>query len=642
VTPQLRDLAAGHRVRAAPLRGRGWLNTGGRELSLADLRGRFVLLDFWTSGCVNCHHVLDELRPLEERFRDVLVVVGVHSPKFTHEATPASVAAAVRRYGVGHPVLDDADMATWDAYSARAWPTLVLVDPEGFVVAHLSGEGHAHGLGRQLDMLVAEHEARGTLHRGDGPYVPPEPHESQASLLTFPSKALRIPPGRRAGSPAPGWLVADTAAHRLVLLGDDLATPQATVGDGARGHADGAAGSARFNEPLGLALLPADVAARVGYDVVVADSVSHALRGVRLADLTVVTVAGTGRQLRERGGGGPALVTDLSTPADVAWFGGRVVVAMSGIHQLWAFDPAPDPAAGTVAVLAGTSNEGVVDGTAAQAWFAQPTGLAVSADGGTLWVADPESSALRRVAADGPDGGLRVTTAVGQGLFDFGFVDGPAATALLQHPTGVAVLPDGSVALADTYNGAVRRYDPAADEVTTLADGLGEPTGVHVDPADGDGGPATLVVVESTAHRLVRVAVPAAAARHREPAMHSHRPVLDVAPGAVRLAVGFVPPPGQKLDDRFGDPTRLTVSASPPELLAAGAGTAPGLARDLRLAGEGGVLHVSVRAASCDGDPETGEVPEHAACHVYQQDWGVPIRLTPGAPAELTLDLRST
>jgi hypothetical protein len=119
--------------------------------------------------------------------------------------------------------------------------------------------------------------------------------------------------------------------------------------------------------------------------------------------------------------------------------------------------------------------------------------------------------------------------------------------------------------------------------------------------------------------------------------------VLDLAPGDVRLAVGFTPPAGQKLDVRYGDPTRLTVSASPPELLVSGGGTAPGLERDLTLAAgvASGVLHVSVQAASCDGDPVTGEVPEHAACHVYQQDWGVPVRLVPGAADGLTLNLRA-
>ena len=161
------------RVRAPELTGRGWLNTGGKPLSLKDFRGGFLLLDFWTFCCVNCLHVLEELRPLESRYADVLTVVGVHSPKFAHETIAASVVAAVERYEVHHPVLDDPELTTWKQYAVRAWPTLVLVDPEGYVVHVASGEGHVDGLGRLLAELVAEHDAKGTLHRGDGPYVAP-------------------------------------------------------------------------------------------------------------------------------------------------------------------------------------------------------------------------------------------------------------------------------------------------------------------------------------------------------------------------------------------------------------------------------------------------------------------------------------
>ncbi|MDH5277478.1 MAG: redoxin domain-containing protein, partial [Actinomycetota bacterium] len=120
------------RLRAPELRGRAWLNTGGRDLSLADLRGKVVVLDFWTFCCVNCLHVLDELRALEAKYADVLVVVGVHSPKFVHEADPAALSAAVERYGVEHPVLDDPELATWQQYAVRAWPTLSVVDPAGY------------------------------------------------------------------------------------------------------------------------------------------------------------------------------------------------------------------------------------------------------------------------------------------------------------------------------------------------------------------------------------------------------------------------------------------------------------------------------------------------------------------------------
>lgn len=588
------------RVRAPELGGRRWLNTGG---AAPDLCGKIVLLDFWTFCCVNCLHVLDELRPVEEEFADVLVVVGVHSPKFAHEGEPAAVDAAVERYGVHHPVLDDPDLAMWDAYAARAWPTLAVVDPEGYVVAQMAGEGHAHGLAVLIRELVAEHTAKGTLRRGDGPYVAPPP----------PSTALRFP-GKVVATPG-GFLVSDTAHHQVVQVDAEFGEVH-RFGTGARGFRDGA--SPEFSEPQGLAVLPAEVAAEVGYDVVVADSVNHALRGLRLADGHVTTVAGTGSPLRERvePGGSAA---ELSTPWDVAWWRDRIVVAVAGWHQLWTFSPV----SGELAVLAGTTTEGLRDGPVTDAFFAQPSGLAVAGD--LLWVADAETSAVRALDLDATP---QVSTAVGLGLFDFGFRDGPAREALLQHPLGVGVLPDGSIAVADTYNGAVRRI--AGGQVTTLAQGLAEPSDVLF---DGE----TLVVVESAAHRLVRLPIPAGALV--DTGAHTvRRPRTDLAAGPVALTIDFTPPTGQHLDTRFGDPTVLTVDASPSSLLVEGGGTAPGLVRSLVLAPGEGVLSVSVAAAACDeGDAV------FAACHRYQQDWGVPVRVVEGGdgPAELVLDLRA-
>lgn len=649
------------RVRAPELAGRGWLNTGGEELSLAALRGRVVVLDFWTFCCVNCLHVLEELRPVEHELADTVVVIGVHSPKFEHEADPDALAAAVERYAVHHPVLDDPQLLTWQAYAARAWPTMAVVDPEGYVVAQLSGEGHGPGLRTLLGELVAEHEAKGTLRRGDAPYVPVVP---TSTTMRFPGKVL---PLRRDGRTT--LLVSDSSRHRLVELDADGVTVLRAFGSGERGLRDGGPGTSRLAEPQGLALLPADVAARVGYDVVVADTANHALRGLRLADGRLVTVAGTGGQLRERAGGGPALDQPLSTPWDVEWFDGQVVVAMAGLHQLWAFDPAPDPAHGVVRLLAGTSAEGIRDGDAEQAWFAQTSGLVASTDGRRLWLADSETSALRWVErADGdssagvptpaPDRGTPlvtdtrlanaaaaalpgyvVGTSVGSGLFDFGHVDGPASRARLQHPLGVGVLPDGSVAVADTYNGAVRRYDPATDEVTTLARDLAEPSDVRLDPDD----PSLLLVVASASHEVLRIRLPREASHVDTGEQRTHRPPTLLAPGRVELAVAFTPPAGQALDDRWGDPTRLSVSATPPGLLVDGGGSAPGLSRTLVLSGAPGteaVLHVSVQAASCDGDPVTGEVPEHAACHLFQQDWGIPLLLAPDGANRCDLDLR--
>lgn len=603
------------RVRAPELVGRGWLNTGGDWLCLADLRGRVVVLDFWTFCCVNCLHVLDELRPLEARFTDSLVLIGVHSPKFDHEAGSEALVDAVERYGVHHPVLDDPDLVTWQAYAAKAWPTLVVIDPEGYVVASMSGEGHAHGLTVLTEELIALHATKGTLRLGDAPYVPPP---APATALRFPGKAIALLDG--------SFLVSDTAHHQLVHLEADLDTERARIG-----------GPNHFQEPQGLVLLPPGVAARVGYDVVVADSVNHQIKGVRLADGHVLTLAGTGRQLHERSGSGPALTQDLSTPWDVAWFIDRVVIAMAGVHQLWVLHLATDPDDNTVAVLAGTSAEGILDGVAHEAWFAQPSGLATSEDGQRLWVADSETSALRSVSET--ESGFEVETHIGQGLFEFGHRDGAADQALLQHPLGVTVLPDGSVAISDTYNGAIRRFDPTTREVSTLMTDLREPSDAVVEIVDGL---ASLVVVESAGHQLVRVPIPAAAQRVEGPARHSLRPATLLPPGPVSLVISFIPPTGQKLDHRSGDPTRLIVASTPAELLVQGSGSARGLKRQLTLAHDvgGGVLHVSVQAAACDGYPDTGEYPEHAACHMYQQDWGIPVVIDTAAPAELHLDLR--
>ncbi|MEV8514298.1 NHL domain-containing thioredoxin family protein [Dactylosporangium sp. NPDC051484] len=604
------DLPRAPRVRAPELRGRAWLNTDGRELTLAQLRGNCVLLHFWTFCCINCLHVLDELRPLEQRYADVLVTIGVHSPKFEHEKDADALADAVERYGVDHPVLDDPELGMWQQYAAKAWPTLTVIDPEGYVVANMAGEGHAEGLARLVEELVRVHEARGTLRRGDSPHAVQNP---DLTLLRFPGKALVLPDGH--------FLVADSTHHSLAELDADNETLVRRIGTGRRGRKDGT--EPEFSEPGGLCLLPPHVAEVAGYDVVVADTVNHLLRGLRLATGEVTTVAGSGRQWRGSVdfGAHDSLAVDLSSPWDVAWYDDRVIVAMAGIHQLWWFDPVKR----TAGMYAGTTVEALKDGPLHEVWMAQPSGLSAAPDGRRLWIADSESSAVRWIE----DGQMH--TASGQGLFDFGHVDGPADQALLQHPLGVLALADGSVLVADTYNGAVRRI--AGGQVSTVVDGLREPSDLVL-TAQGD-----VVVVESGAHRLVRLGagtlraagIDVTGVRHR-----TERPATTLAPGVVELDLIFEPAPGQKLDESFGPSTRLEVSASPPELLLEGAGVSTDLRRRLVLAPDvaAGVLQVVAQAATCDIDAE------FPACHLTRQDWGVPIRVAGDGASRLPLILR--
>ncbi|MCT1430759.1 redoxin domain-containing protein [Brachybacterium muris] len=624
------------RAHGSPLRGRAWLNTGGVELDLEDLRGKIVLLDFWTFCCVNCLHVLDELRPLEEKWSQELVVIGVHSPKFEFEKDPEALADNIERYEVSHPVLDDPELRTWSEYGARAWPTLMVLDTHGRIAGNLSGEGHAGNLDALIERLVAEGDADGSLRRGPAPTVLTE---RTPQTLRYPSKVTSLRDGR--------VVVSDAGQHRIVVFRPDGVTVDEVIGEGIRGHVDGDAEQARFAEPNGVLELPEEVAEEVGYDLLVADTANHLLRGVKLGQdrllrartaTEVMTVAGTGQQWMQgrplpRGEGDPRGF-DLSTPWDLAWSTvlNRSVITMAGIHQMWMFDPVVQG----LAVLAGTTQEGLVDGPVVGSWWAQPSGVDELPDG-RLVIADSETSAVRildpRV--------MRVSTLVGEGLFDYGHVDGAAATARLQHPLGVTALPDGRIAVADTYNGAIRLIDEHGAEddsatVVTVATDLREPSDARVGPpVDGIG---QLIVVESGAHRLTWVPVAKAAERViDEGAQRSERPVTEVGPGPLTVRVLFTPPEGHKLDDSLGPSTQVSITTSPASMIRDGAGTGTELERVLELdpAMTEGVLHVNARAASCDADP-TVEFP---ACHMHQQDWGVPIRVVEGGPDHLDLSL---
>ena len=619
------------RVRAPRLQGRGgWLNVDA-PLSLEQLRGKIVVLDFWTFCCANCLHVIDELRPLEARYPDDVVVIGIHSPKFAHETEHAAVAAAVQRYGVRHPVLDDPDLSTWQQYAVHAWPTLVVIDPQGYVVASAAGEGQASALDAIIADLIATHSAAGTLK--PGPLALSAPSEAE-SPLWFPAKVIVLP-AARTGRAADSLLIADAGRHRLVEQG--ATSEEGTlrvIGAGGRGRRDGEAERAEFAEPNGLTLLPLDLARAVGYDVLVADTANHALRGVRLADGRVSTVADL-RDTALATVAGP--VPGVASPWDVAWWPAldRAVVAAAGVHLLLSFDPRTQ----VVALLAGTTVEGLRDGPALDGWLAQPSGLAV--DGERLWFVDAETSALRWLDAD-----QVLHTAIGEGLFDFGHVDGAAAQARLQHPLGVAVLPDGRIAIADTYNGAVRCFDPTTGQVSTLATSLAEPSGLVVvgagtDDAAPDDAPSAdaLVVVESTAHRLTTIE-PTAGSTATHAVQPAPRPVTVLRAGEVRLRVLFTPAPGRTVDDRFGPATRLSVEASAPGLLLDGSGTGIALDRVLVLAEGEGVLQIGAQAASCDHDPAI----DNPACYLARQDWGIPVRVVgaggePDASSALELPL---
>ncbi len=589
------------RVRAPELVGRGgWINTAS-ELSLARLGGKVVLLDFWAFCCINCLHIIEELRPLEERFGDALVVVGVHSPKFEHEREHEALERAVARYDVRHPVLDDPDRATWDQYGIRAWPTLVLVDPAGYATAAVSGEGNARALEREISRMIEEHREAGTLDETPVAMLPP----------SVGGGALRFP-GKVTGGPNGPVAISDSGHNRIVVCRVDDSGEGAEVlavaGTGARGLTDGAFAEAKFTDPQGMLFLDEGT-------LLVADTGNHAIRRLNLREETVETIAGNGTQARYGATGGRAKKTALNSPWDLASWGGVVVVAMAGPHQLWALDLEADD----VGVLAGSGFESLGDGPAQTAALAQPSGLAP--DGEKLWFVDSETSSLRYLDRSG-----RVFTAVGTGLFDFGYGDGAAEDALLQHPLGVVSTPRGPV-VCDTYNSALRRYDAESEELSTLArDGLSEPSGATM---LDDGG---LLVADTNNHRLARVGedgevrtfelrgllppVPVAA---EGPVAQKIGPV-ELA-GVVELSATLDVPGGQKLDPSLGPPVQLSVHSD--ELLPHGdvllTGDELPIRASLDLTGVEGTLDVLLRVGTCEEGPG-------AVCNLTERRWRVDAR----------------
>lgn len=458
-----------------------WFNVP-EPLTLAALRGRLVILDFWTFCCINCLHVIPSLKRIEERFPDEVTVIGVHSPKFTAERDPSNLAQAIARLGIRHPVIQDRHMVLWDEYAVRAWPTLVFIAPDGRIVGHVSGEPDPDQLFEGVADLLRAWRLDGSLKPSPLLLVVPE---TGAGRLRFPGKIKPLVGG--------GWAVADAGHHQIVIL-DDEGRETGRFGSGEPGHRDGTGLDVCFRDPQGLAS---------GDGVIyVADTGNHALRRIERASGEVTTLAGLGRRGAPLRHGGHGALTALASPWDVERHENRLYIANAGTHQIVVFDTRD----GSLAPLVGGGGEDIEDGPGLYAQLAQPSGLALDATNGVLYVADSETSAVRAVRlGERPE----IVTLVGAGLFDFGHVDGPFAEARLQHPLGLAWT-GNEVVVADSYNGALRRLDPQSGTVATLDGGdwrcldslcrpLSEPAGVAA------AGPNRLLVADTNHHRIVEV-----------------------------------------------------------------------------------------------------------------------------------------
>lgn len=436
----------GTRVRAPEITGgRGWLNTD-KPLSLAALKGKVVLLDFWTYGCINCIHIIPDLKRLEEKYAKQLVVIGVHSAKFENEKETENIRRIILRYEIEHPVYNDAEFKVWQSYGVRAWPTQILIDPAGYVIGSISGEGNYEPIDKAIGKTVEDFRKRGELNEEPLKLILERAKVGNLPLA-FPGKILADAKGDR-------LFIADSNHNRIVITKLD-GTLLETIGTGERGSADGAFDKASFYRPQGMAL--------DGDSLFIADTENHLIRRVDLKARTVKTIAGTGEQSHDYFKQGPSREIGLNSPWDLQIIGNTLYIAMAGPHQIWKLDLEKE----TVSTFAGSGREARLDGPLLEAGFAQPSGLAT--DGKNLFVADSESNIIRAINLSSGE----VKTVVGGDLFEFGDVDGRGDDVRLQHPLGIFAL-DGKLLIADTYNHKIKQLDPGARLVTTLL-GTGKP-----------------------------------------------------------------------------------------------------------------------------------------------------------------------
>ncbi|XP_049406083.1 protein SUPPRESSOR OF QUENCHING 1, chloroplastic isoform X1 [Solanum stenotomum] len=440
-----------------------WLNTAPLQLG-RDLKGKVVLLDFWTYCCINCMHVLPDLEFLENKFKDMpFVVVGVHSAKFDNEKDLEAIRSAVLRYGITHPVVNDGEMNLWRELGVNSWPTFVLVGPNGKLLAQIAGEGHRKDLDNLVEAALLFYGKKKLL---DSKPIPLRlEKDNDPRLLTSPLKF----PGKLAVDVLNNRLFISDSNHNRIVVTDLEGNFLVQVGStGAEGLRDGNFDDATFNRPQGLAY---NAKKNLLY---VADTENHALRVIDFVNETVRTLAGNGTKGSDYEGGGTGTAQLLNSPWDVCFEPENeiVYIAMAGQHQIWEHKTSD----GVTRAFSGNGYERNLNGSSSTSTsFAQPSGISLSRDLKEAYVADSESSSIRAVNLR--TGGSRSLAGgdpvIAENLFRFGDHDGIGSEVLLQHPLGVLCGKDGQVYIADSYNHKIKKLDPDSKRVTTLA-GVGE------------------------------------------------------------------------------------------------------------------------------------------------------------------------
>ncbi|KAF7995026.1 hypothetical protein HCN44_004498 [Aphidius gifuensis] len=491
-------------------KGLEWFNVS-KGLSMSEhLAGKIVVLDFFTYCCINCMHILPDLDALEKKYtiNDGLVVIGVHSAKFSNEKDSGNILSAVQRYKIDHPVVNDAKLSMWRDIGIVCWPSLVILGPKAQPLFVLVGEGHRDELFIYTKVALSYFKSQKQISNHELPLKPAQ-HllPITRNVLLFPGKVTSF-----SSSNGDKIVISDTGNNRIIISTCD-GKVEDIIGGYSPAFKDGNYEEARFNAPQGVCVL--------NDYIYVADNENHAIRQIDMKKRAVTTLAGNGKQGHDYVGGKNGKEQVLSSPWDVAIYyheqndGKKVpiiMIAIAGTHQLWALFLEDTIwwknkifKKGTCSAIVGSGKEENRNNSYPHAsGLAQPSGIAIVQSLKAIFFADSESSSIRRVhLQDGKVSAVAGADRNPSDLHNYGDIDGIKFTAKLQHPLGVTWCDnENKIYVADTYNGKIKCVDP--DGKCTTAFGAGkpskdftfnEPSGLTILPTSGD-----LIVADTNNH----------------------------------------------------------------------------------------------------------------------------------------------
>uniref|UniRef100_A0A1B6CMJ0 Thioredoxin domain-containing protein n=3 Tax=Clastoptera arizonana TaxID=38151 RepID=A0A1B6CMJ0_9HEMI len=539
-----------------------WINVTQALSFDKQLKGKITVLDFFTYCCINCMHILPDLKALEEMFsvQQGVIVIGVHSPKFSNERETANVEAAVKRYDISHPVVNDLNDTMWNDLGICCWPTLCVIGPNSEPLLMLMGEGHGELLKLFVKEALSIFSNENSISNHSIPEISYNEKVSAPQVLKYPGKVTAF---------NNILAVADTGNHRILIISESGVMIKIFGGQGA-GFNDDKGIKAKFHSPQGLVFLDEQT-------LFVADTENHAIRKINLGDDNVSTVVRAGHSGNDSDKEEPN--KKISSPWDLCIVNQSVLmIAMAGTHQIWAvflkdtiWWQNKKCRTGTCIPIAGSGREENRNNAyPMSAGFAQPSGITNKGDE-FLFIADSESSSVRCLnLVNG-----KVTGVVGghldpTNLFAFGDEDGIGNKAKLQHPLGVVWSEyKNMLYVADSYNHKIKVVDTSSKSCKTL-DFIGsndfmlnEPGGLCTNNdklyvADTNNHTIRILNLESFQIHNLEIKVKDDTSLHHIPIIKIINASMNSNGGSLKIKAGFSLPSDTYLTD--GAPSKWTLT----------------------------------------------------------------------------------